>query len=639
MDLNQIDNFISSNKRTLGRIDVEFDDEVVINMKKRRATFHMFFWRILKKWNLPITSVYFHEEEHVDMDVVNELNSKILQEILNQPRPSIQKFKEDVWYLLNELMNFIMENCQTNHSGIDIVSICELANTPEVKQITTDKVLGKRNSVKEAEIALKTNFEKLGEVIATLDVPCNTLKSLLNLRLINRVQIAHIFYQIGFRTDITDRIIPYSISTGYLDGLESLEDMVFESLSAKKSIFYNKMSIPESQYNNRTQHLLSAALPKLYAGDCGSTLTIPITITPENKMDFVFNNIVVNGRLMLLTKDNIDNYIGKVVNKRSPMLCRHTDGVCETCGGRLISTINPSKHIGIIAAIKVTNKVVQKILSSKHFQTTNIMEYSIPKDLKKVLLLKQQHIFFRHMVHNKLKKAVLGIPTNNTLNVINMDTVNEKVLSKLTEAQFGRITQLIIRGKTQPLTDLIDLEVDGKCPLFCKEFISYIRSKASEIETKDEFMWIPLNDFDFKKPVFKVLIENDSMIRFVHNYSAFLNNSIAKYTNIKDVFDDFYDIVTKQVNINTAYLEMILRGYMITDEFDTRIPIVTDIDDVRFAKMADLVTVRSIGATLAYEKLHLTLIDPTTYLRPRPESMFDKFMNTSRIVDPPKLLC
>ena len=71
--------------------------------------------------------------------------------------------------------------------------------------------------------------------------------------------------------------------------------------------------------------------------DCGTQLGIPIIITENNASIFVQRYLVTDSEPLLLTDENIKDYIGKKVLIRSPMFCKldKTDYCAKCCGNKL----------------------------------------------------------------------------------------------------------------------------------------------------------------------------------------------------------------------------------------------------------------------------------------------------------------
>lgn len=68
--------------------------------------------------------------------------------------------------------------------------------------------------------------------------------------------------------------------------------------------------------------------------DCGSRRGVPLYVGEKNKREFVGHWKVEPGADVLLTDENIDTYVGQVIDLRSPMTCQ-TEGknVCKICIG------------------------------------------------------------------------------------------------------------------------------------------------------------------------------------------------------------------------------------------------------------------------------------------------------------------
>jgi hypothetical protein len=70
---------------------------------------------------------------------------------------------------------------------------------------------------------------------------------------------------------------------------------------------------------------------KVTGTDCKTTEGQKIEVTSINKKDLIFRYILENNQTTLLTRDNIDKYMGKTISLRSPMYCKQKTGVCKKC--------------------------------------------------------------------------------------------------------------------------------------------------------------------------------------------------------------------------------------------------------------------------------------------------------------------
>lgn len=68
--------------------------------------------------------------------------------------------------------------------------------------------------------------------------------------------------------------------------------------------------------------------------DCRTKVTIPVTITESNKRFFLYRNFNVNGKTVLSTISNIDQFVGKTQRMYSPQCCLH-EKICAKCAGQI----------------------------------------------------------------------------------------------------------------------------------------------------------------------------------------------------------------------------------------------------------------------------------------------------------------
>lgn len=110
--------------------------------------------------------------------------------------------------------------------------------------------------------------------------------------------------------------------------------------------------------------------PKKFS-DCGTKKTNNITLTKFNYSLFEDKFINENGKIVCLTKDKIEGYIGKTVNLYTPTCCIG-DQICYKCAGA------KSLKIGIIniglTEHKTTSSIMNKSLKKMHDTSINIYE-------------------------------------------------------------------------------------------------------------------------------------------------------------------------------------------------------------------------------------------------------------------------
>ena len=97
--------------------------------------------------------------------------------------------------------------------------------------------------------------------------------------------------------------------------------------------------------------------------DCGTKNLIPITITKANKDAVLYTYISDNGQEIMLTRDNVGQYVGRTVMMRSPMSCT-SDKICSKCAGKLFYMLDV-KHAGLFAT-QISHSALNLGLKAKH---------------------------------------------------------------------------------------------------------------------------------------------------------------------------------------------------------------------------------------------------------------------------------
>lgn len=97
--------------------------------------------------------------------------------------------------------------------------------------------------------------------------------------------------------------------------------------------------------------------------DCGTTSTIPLTVTKKNKRYVLFRYINDNGKRVLTDLHNIDNYVGKTVELYSPQCCER-DAICGKCAGMVFHNLGVT-NVGLLVT-QITQKILNLKLKSKH---------------------------------------------------------------------------------------------------------------------------------------------------------------------------------------------------------------------------------------------------------------------------------
>ena len=96
-------------------------------------------------------------------------------------------------------------------------------------------------------------------------------------------------------------------------------------------------------------------------------------------MLYKYRYIVDNGKLILLTEDNIKKYAGQEVNLRSPLFCKGKH-ICSKCAGELFYKID-IKNAGLLTSA-FSGSLMNKSMKSMHDSSINIIKINFDKYIR-----------------------------------------------------------------------------------------------------------------------------------------------------------------------------------------------------------------------------------------------------------------
>ncbi len=98
--------------------------------------------------------------------------------------------------------------------------------------------------------------------------------------------------------------------------------------------------------------------------DCGSEQYLNVQLSKDMIGEYLYRNILIDGKLLMLTAANMPTYIGTTVKMRSPMYCHTPSGYCFTCMGELFRSISQEQLT--MSSLAVTSSFLRASLKSIH---------------------------------------------------------------------------------------------------------------------------------------------------------------------------------------------------------------------------------------------------------------------------------
>lgn len=127
----------------------------------------------------------------------------------------------------------------------------------------------------------------------------------------------------------------------------------------------------EKLFMRAFQHI--SLLPE--GSDCKTKRYLEIELTDKNVDDWMYSYIIDGSRLVELTSENRDKYIGKKVKFRFSAMCESKDGICSKCAGNLFYRLG-IKNVGT-ATPAIPSKVKVLMMKGFHDSTLKFSEMDI----------------------------------------------------------------------------------------------------------------------------------------------------------------------------------------------------------------------------------------------------------------------
>jgi hypothetical protein len=611
--------------------------DATITISVRYAIIHLILWQALHLFDLQASlkhvsqSKIFTVEEH--KKVLTEVYHSVIS--ITDNTNDIRQLKKQIHDSIFEYHNFILMHLGEYQKSISLTDLYLMMDEEPVKKII-DPPLNELAGTQGIEKQIRQRSHDLFNLILAKDqLQHNPLHLFHKLSMLNKDQLTQLLVAIGNRTDINDDVISYTIQSSLLKGLQNPLEMAIDSLAGKKPVMYNKGSIKKSQYFGRKQHLVVSDLKYLYQQDCGTSKIIQFLVTSKNKEHILGKNIVENNNIVTITRHNVEQYIGQTVNFRSPLACKHNDGICKICAGELISNQTIDLHVGMNSSTQMVQEITQKILSAKHLTKTASIVYSIPKDVEHCFKSEKNLVYMTNTFMNYLKNGYLGIDRSD-IGILSDLKLLQKDKSFIYE-KYSKIRHIYFKipvpDNEYQVFEFSMTDDKGHTPYFHKEFLYYIKSKYNELITDNEMIWIPFKNtknipaWDVHLPMFGSVIVNDNMLAFVKRIVSFLAKDIIQYKSATAVLKDFSNLVYRKSSVNIAHIEVVLRAYMINSNIDYSIPIDPDLEDCNFRSTSSLLKKRSISGEISFESIYKFFTNPSTYVVPSNKSIFDVYYN------------
>ena len=153
------------------------------------------------------------------------------------------------------------------------------------------------------------------------------------------------------------------ITSNYVDGINKDEYAAIANTLAAGPYARSK----KTEVGGYWEKLFMAAFQHIVlldpGSDCGTDRYIEMQVTDKNIDSIMYSYAIVGSKLIEITSENRDQFIGKKVKLRFSSMCKAKNGICNKCAGNLFYRLG-IKNVGA-ATPQIPSKL--KLLSMKLF--------------------------------------------------------------------------------------------------------------------------------------------------------------------------------------------------------------------------------------------------------------------------------
>lgn len=622
-----------------GPIQLQFDDKTVVT-RVRQTIFSYYAWDVHRIYpDTPLLSTHHMGTKRITPKTHTDLLSKIIVDCRdhynNKGDPIDNELLGEIAYdITNNIYNVFTVKLQSYVRTLSAIDFVKVIKHPIINKALKD--IEKSDGI--GEMTVNKCNEIIEHVLLTApELKGNGIAEALRSNLVSIGQVLQCVGARGFATDIDSSVFRKPIITGYARGIRKIVDMLQDSRSAAKSLFFQRAPMQKSEYFNRACQLSAATLQNLHMRDCGSRDYEPITISTKRLLkDMVgkyFYDEVIGGERPIRPYDT--GLIGKTIPVRLIFNCKDRDrsGVCYRCFGELAFSIPAKTNIGHVAASEVQSKVAQLLLSNKHLDSSaNVDKLMIDEYESRYLTTGaiENALYFTKTMYKSKISIVIGKDDASNLSDLNIVSSADQ-LSPYRIAELGYI-QLFVTKSPEKVVELNVMSGTRKA-VFTRKALRYIKQKGWTINDNGNYV-VDLDGWNMEEPLMELPLKHFSTVDYMQNIEGFIKGGVTKtedsimsYSTPAAALMAFHDLVSLKLDVNIVYLETIILSTMVQSlqDRDYRLPYPRQ--EGQFAYYSQQMMMRSLSAAMAYQNQGVVLYSPTSYLvKNRPSHYLDSLL-------------
>lgn len=550
----------------------------------------------------------------------------------NPVKLDVVKLNSMIARVMNHINNVFVMRIPEYVTSSTIKDYIEIMDEPFIKEL--------KANLEPNQNSIRNGYDEATKYIMRADkFKHNQVAEYIKQGLVSNGQAMQCLIARGYLTDHNSRIFVKPILRSYGDGLGSFYDSFIESRSATKAYLFQKKPLEDSEWFNRKMQLVGQSVQHIHLGeDCGSTVTVPVVVR-RGWLPMLAGKyyLLEDGTYGVVSEDDV-HLENKVIQIRSAMYCNHPDrtGVCEHCYGQLavsipyfnvLSEVGKNEVIiGHISATEIGQMLSQKMLSTKHLDTSSTVDPFHVKRSDRLYIkpgLRDNAVRLNPRLKNEKVKMKVSFSKTTTLADITTAEDLDEVATRM--SGFNEMILEFERAEGFIESIPIDTTQGSRQGRFTVDFLKFMQ-RVGWVNADKDYIMIDLADFDYECDVVELPLVHEDMMAYqkqIEGYIRFTGQSKSwrgkKITpdEAGRVLDEFFSLLHQRLNVNIVHAEVMLYAVMVCDpqSGDYRLP--RAYEERELISYHECIEHRSLSVQLVYQEQAQLMLKQTTFLNDR----------------------
>lgn len=635
------------------RFNLVFEDNVVLEATRNKVIYSNCFWLFHRTYDkLPILSTHYVDNVLKGKPLTTNTDRKLLTIIGRDVRNCYDfELPEDINNIakLDQIINNNIYNKITFLSSayvttIDILDYIGVNDHEPIKTIVD-------NTQPNKESIARTYNEVRNIIMNDPLLNNNNLARAVRSGMVNMGQVLQCVSIRGFLTELDGTILPNPVMTNFTEGLNTLYDLLAESRSGAKALFFNDTKIRDTEYFARRLQLLCMTVEEIDYHDCGTTQYLHKRITPPHKEDGVSypgDLVFMVGKLYLDEETNTlkeitgddPNLYNKVLKIRSVLYCKapNKHKVCKTCFGRLFLNVNRGAVLGHLCPATITKQSTSAVLSTKHINMSSVGQTVELDNLGKQIfrLNKTDNLF---ILQSYLKDKNLRLIFNRDETVGLKDIFSFDSLDNVNPNRISAITEIEVtyNEKGAEISLVVNLGSSSKKPIMTLDFLKYIKQHKLVTDSKGNFIF-DMSKWDFNLPVLRLPEVEHNYSEHSSQMAQMIESSMkniderSKPDSPDSTLEDLFMLVNSKLNVPMVCLEITIYASMVNNIGEQGLNRGSPVRALGVSR--NIIAGRSLSNGYAFQEQDTLIINSQSFIKGnRPDSVLDVNIDPKNVME------